>query len=199
MITDRSALKGRSLTAVVGAAIKGGANVIQLRDKKADDHELARQARLLLRVTRPAGIPLIINDRPRVAKAVRADGVHLGQGDASLSAARKILGKNAIIGRSTHTRRQALLAQQQGFDYIAVGPVFRTPTKPTARPAGLGLVRFAAKKIRVPFVAIGGIDAFNAAAVREAGAKAIAAVRAIMGAADPKAAAKSLRGPGGRP
>jgi thiamine-phosphate pyrophosphorylase len=192
VITDADAVRGRALSDIVRAAIEGGADVVQLRDKKAPDAELIRAAECLLRVTRPMGIPLIINDRVNVAKASGADGVHLGQGDGSLREARTALGEDAIIGRSTHSREQALSAEAEGFDYIGVGPVFQTPTKPLVEPVGLELVRFAAENLRIPFVAIGGIDASNVEKVRQSGARAAAVVRAVMGAADPKRAAEAL-------
>ena len=172
--------------------MEGGADVIQLRDKKASDLELLATARALLEITKPKGVPLIINDRVQVARDSGADGVHLGQEDGSLEEARRVLGDQAIIGRSTHSQAQALAAAAEGFDYIGVGPVFSTPTKPTTVPVGLDLVRFAAKNIRIPFVAIGGIDAGNVKEVRRAGAKAVAVVRAVMADENPKQAAKTL-------
>ncbi len=172
--------------------MEGGADVIQLRDKKASDLELLATARALLEITKPKGVPLIINDRIQVARDSGADGVHLGQEDGSLKEARTVLGDQAIIGRSTHSQAQALAAEAEGFDYIGVGPVFSTPTKPAALPVGLDLVRFAAENIRIPFVAVGGIDSENVEEVRRAGAKAVAVVRAVMNDANPKQAAKKL-------
>jgi thiamine-phosphate pyrophosphorylase len=133
-----------------------------------------------------------VNDRADLALAVRADGLHLGQDDLPIKAARKIVGKRLFIGRSTHSRRQALKAQREGFDYIGVGPVFFTPTKPNTHPVGLKLVRFASKKIKLPFVAIGGIDLTNVGKVRKSGAKAVAVVRAVVTAKDPKKACKEM-------
>ncbi len=192
VITDPQAIGERKLVDVVRESLKGGASVIQLRDKSATDTQLIRQAKQLLQLTRPARIPLVINDRIRVAKLSGADGVHLGQEDGTLKDARKILGRNAIIGRSTHSKVQALNAQKEGFDYIGIGPVFKTPTKPSYRPAGLKLVRFAAKKIRIPFVAIGGINGKNVVLVKKAGAKAVAVVKAVMGSPEPRKAAAYL-------
>ena len=193
MITDRGGEK-RPLAEKVREAILGGADAVQLRDKTASDEELIRQAKELLLLTRSAGIPLIVNDRIRVAKKAGADGVHLGQDDASIKEARTVLGKKAIIGRSTHTPEQALRAQREGFDYIGVGPVFATPTKPSYEPVGLEFVRFAAKNIRIPFVAIGGIDEKNVFQVKSAGAKVVAVVRAVMASEDPQKSTKSIRG-----
>ena len=191
-ITDPAGLENRSLVEVVRAAIEGGADVIQLRDKTATDEQMIGQARQLLEMTRPAGIPLIINDRPEVAQKAGADGVHLGQEDLDLESARRLLGEGALIGRSTHSREQALRAQAEGFDYIGVGPVFQTPTKPSYEPVGLDLVRFVSQNIRVPFVAIGGIDEANVGRGSGAGARTVAVVRALMRAEDPKEAARNI-------
>lgn len=177
---------------MVRQAIAGGANVIQLRDKKASRRELVDRAKELLVVTRELGVPLIMNDDADAARESGCDGVHLGQDDGPLAAARKILGPGAIIGRSTHSPEQAKAAELEGFDYIAVGPVFGTPTKPTYTPVGLELVKFAAANIKIPFVAIGGIDASNVKEVRQAGAKIVAVVRAVISAKDPEAAARIL-------
>ena len=177
---------------VVEQAILGGADMVQLRDKKSSDEELVWQAKELLVITRAHGVPLIVNDRIQVAKISGADGVHLGQEDASFPEARLILGEHAIIGRSTHSNEQALRAQAEGFDYIGVGPVFATATKPSYEPVGLELVRFAAKNLNTPFVAIGGIDETNGFQVREAGARAVAVVRAVMASQNPKLTAEKI-------
>ena len=192
VIADFASLKGRSLEEVVLQVIEGGASVIQLRDKRSDDETLIKIAKSLLKLTRTKNIPLIINDRAEVARISGADGLHLGQEDGSLESARTILGEKAIIGRSTHTEEQAFGAAAQGFDYIGVGPVFQTPTKPSYEPVGLELVRFAAKNIHIPFVAIGGINQQNISLVREAGAKTVAVVRAVMADPNPKEAARKL-------
>ena len=186
-------LPGPGLLEKVRQAILGGADVIQLRDKNATDEDLARQAKALLQVTRAMRAPLVINDRVLVAKISGADGVHLGQEDGALSAAKLALGENAIFGRSTHSPDQARAAQKEGFDYIGVGPVFETPTKPGRPAAGLDYVRFVSQNISIPFVAIGGVDENNVAQVRDAGAKAVAVVRAVMESRDPRLAAKRLK------
>lgn len=192
VIADREAMRGNSAKAVVRAALAGGASVIQLRDKKGTEEEIALAGRELLPFTRAANVPLIINDWISVAKAIGADGVHLGQDDASLAEARRALGANALVGRSTHSPEQALKAQEEGFDYIGVGPVFKTPTKAAYAPVGLELISFAAKNIYIPFVAIGGIDESNIHRVTKAGAKIIAVVRAVAGAEWPEEAVKNL-------
>lgn len=193
VITDAEAPRGRLLEDVVAQAIEGGADVIQLRDKKASDSELISVAKKILGVTRRQGIPLIINDRVDVAKRVGADGAHLGQEDGDLAQARLVLGEGAIIGRSTHSPDQALRAQREGFDYIGVGPIFKTPTKPSYEPVGLELIRFASQQVFIPFVAIGGIDTENVSKVVDAGARTVAVVRAIMGAENPKEAARRIK------
>ncbi len=192
VIADREAMRGKPAREIVQAALRAGASVIQLRDKKGSEEEIARIGRELLPLTRAANVPLIINDWISVAKAIGADGVHLGQEDASLAEARRVLGIKALVGRSTHSPEQALKAQDEGFDYVGVGPVFKTPTKASYVPVGLELVSFASKKIHIPFVAIGGIDADNIHHVLRAGAKTVAVVRAVAGADKPEEAVTHL-------
>ena len=192
VITDSLFTTSQHLADRVSEAINGGASVIQLRDKRATDDQLISLSKSILTISKPKNVPLIINDRIRVARLSGANGVHLGQEDGDLKEAREALGESAIIGRSTHSRDQALKAQAEGFDYIGVGPIFQTPTKPNYEVVGLELVQFAAKNIRIPFVAIGGINESNAAMVRQAGAKTIAVVRAVMANEDPRLAAKLL-------
>lgn len=189
-ITCPEGLGGRDLVGLAEAAIRGGADVLQLRDKKASDADFLAMARLLSPLTRRLGVPLVINDRLRLAKECGADGVHLGQEDGSLAEARRILGDNVLIGRSTHSPEQALSAEREGFDYVGVGPVYATPTKPGRTPVGLELVRFAADHLKIPFVAIGGIDEGNIQTVLDAGARCVALVRALLGSNDPETAAR---------
>ncbi len=174
------------------AAIQGGADVLQLRDKDASNEDLLAQAKKLLIVTRHYGIPLIINDRLEIVQKAGAEGLHLGQEDGSLREARQQLGEDAILGRSTHSPEQALAAEKEGFDYVGIGPVFTTPTKPGRPAVGHELVRFASKNLNIPFVAIGGIDESNILSVAEAGAKCVAVVRALMGSADPRLSAQNF-------
>lgn len=193
VLTDKASLKGRNVVDAVRQAVAGGASVVQLRDKTASVAERVELARAMLAYTRPAGVPLIINDSIEVALGSGADGVHLGQTDGPLAAARLALGPEAIIGRSTHSPEQGLAAVDEGFDYIGVGPVYATPTKPTYRPVGLDYVSFAAKNIRIPFVAIGGIDRSNVADVLAAGAGCFAVVRAVMASDDIESAVRGFR------
>jgi thiamine-phosphate pyrophosphorylase len=166
-------------------------DVLQLRDKHAPPAVLRAAARAARRRADEHGVLFIVNDDPHVALDSGADGVHLGQDDTPVAEARLILGGGRLVGLSTHTPAQVDAAD--GVDYIGVGPVHPTPTKPGRPAVGLALVRYAARHARVPFFAIGGIDASNVSAVRAAGAARIAVVRAIAAAADPAAAARALR------
>lgn len=169
------------------AAVAGGVDVVQVRDKTAPDRELLRGLELARDVTRRVGVPLVVNDRPDLALLVEADAVHVGQDDLPVSAARRL---GLSVGLSTHAPAEIDAADA---DYLGVGPVFATPTKPGRRAVGLELVRYASEHARVPWFAIGGIDIENVADVVAAGAERIAVVRAIGDASDPEAAARGLR------
>ena len=193
VIIDRSAAGGRDLADIAAAAIRGGADVIQLRDKTASDRHVLDEARRLLPLTRAAGVPLILNDRVDLARAAGADGVHLGQDDLPVRDARNLLGPGRLIGKSTHRLDQALAAQAEGPDYLGLGPIFPTPTKPDYASVGTALIGEVAARVRVPVVCIGGIDRGNLEEVLRAGAERIAVVRAVCGASDPEAAARELK------
>jgi thiamine-phosphate pyrophosphorylase len=182
---------GRALDDVLAAALQGGVDVVQLRDKRATGEQLLAAAATARRRCDEAGALLILNDRPDLVAGAGADGCHVGQDDMDVAAARALAGPGALVGRSTHS--PADIAAAGGADYIGVGPVHATPTKPGRPAAGLELVRHAAAHAPVPFFAIGGIDAANVGAVVAAGARRIAVVRAIADAADPRAAAAALR------
>jgi thiamine-phosphate pyrophosphorylase len=182
---------GRELAGVLSAAIAGGVGVVQLRDKRRGDDDLAALAREAGALCRRLGALFIVNDRPAVALAAGADGVHVGQADMPLGRVRELVGADMLVGLSTHS--PAEIDAVAGADYIGVGPVYATPTKPGRAAVGLELVRHAATHAAVPFYAIGGIDAASAAAVISAGARRIAVVRAIAEAADPEQAARGLR------
>jgi thiamine-phosphate pyrophosphorylase len=178
---------------IVEAALEGGANVIQLRKKTMPMLEQYRLALALRILTREHEALLIINDHADLAIAADADGVHLGQDDLPPDAVRALPGfEGRLIGRSTHSLAQAQLAVHEGVDYVAVGPVFPTPTKEGRPAVGTALVSRVAGVIDRPFVAVGGIDHDNAARVVEAGARAIAVVRAVYDAPDPAEAARRL-------
>jgi thiamine-phosphate pyrophosphorylase len=185
---------GEQTDAFLERALRGGVDIVQLRLKDADDEIIIATARRFAEITRAHGVPLILNDRPDLVQAAGADGVHVGQDDTPVAQTRVLVGPDRIIGLSTHSPAQIdAAAAQPEIDYIGVGPVHATPTKPGRPAVGLDLVRYAAAHAATPFFAIGGIDADNVAAVRTAGATRVAVVRAITSAPDPEAAARALR------
>ncbi len=180
--------------AFLAAALRGGVDLVQLRLKHADDTEVVSVARRYAAVCHDHGVPLLLNDRPDLVCDAGADGVHVGQDDMPVGQARGLVGPDRIVGLSTHSPAQIdAAAADPAIDYIGVGPVHATPTKPGRPAVGLDLVRYAAAHAATPFFAIGGIAAANVAAVRAAGATRIAVVRAIADADDPEAAARALR------
>lgn len=193
VILDRLTCAEPDLAAAAEQIIAGGADFIQLRDKVSDDKTLFSTALKIQKITKKHNLPLIINDRIDLALALDADGVHLGQDDLPLNIARKFLGKDKIIGCSTRNLPQALQAQEAGADYIGVGPIFSTPTKPDYKAVGLDLIKTVKDKIIIPFVAIGGIDHNNIKEVISAGARIIAVVRAAVGEKDMVKAVSNLK------
>lgn len=194
VITDRRVAGERDLLAVMQAAIEGGATVVQLRDKHATTRKLLEFGGALQRLTRSAGIPLIINDRVDVALALDADGVHLGDDDMPPELARRLLGPDRLLGVSADSVEGAQRAEQAGADYLGVGDIFGTSTKPDAgEPIGLEKLAVIAKSVKIPVVGIGGVTLTNAPAVIRAGAAGVAVISAVLGAADPAAAARALR------
>jgi thiamine-phosphate pyrophosphorylase len=194
LVTDQASLKGRTLTDVVRAAVNGGVGCVQLRDKHASSRDFYAQAMALMDLLTPLEIPLVINDRLDIALACGAQGVHLGQSDLPVQAARQLLPPEVFIGWSVETLEDVARSATLPLDYLGVSPVFATPTKTdTATPWGLeGLQRIRATTT-LPLVAIGGIHLHNATALVQAGADSLAVVSAICSAADPSAAALELR------
>ncbi len=193
LVTDRSLSLGRSLESVVFDAAEGGVTMVQLREKDCSTLEFYQQAMLLKECLRPYRIPLIINDRLDIALACDAEGLHIGQSDIPYDIARKLLGKDKIIGLSVECLQDAVDANELDVDYIGISPVFGTPTKTDTAPAlGLEGIREIVKISRHPAVGIGGINQTNAADIIEAGADGISVVSAIMSASDPKQAAFQL-------
>ena len=189
------------LEAVVEAALEGGVRLVQYRAKDGSlapdgqpitDAVRLQQAQALRQLCSRYGALFLVNDRIDIALAVDADGVHLGQGDLPPALARQLLGPEKLIGRSTHALAQLQQAMRDGCDYVGVGPVNATPTKPGREPVGLDYVRQAAAESAIPFFAIGGIESANLQAVLDAGATQVAVVRAITEAADPAQAARDL-------
>jgi thiamine-phosphate pyrophosphorylase len=182
---------GRALEDVLGPALAGGVDIVQLRDKRAGKAELLAAAAVARRLCDEAGALLILNDRPDLVAEAGADGCHVGQDDIDVPDARALAGEGALVGQSTHFPGEIQAATEA--DYIGVGPVHATPTKPGRPAVGLELVTFAGAHTHVPFFAIGGIDATNVGAILDAGACRVAVVRAITEASDPRAAAAQLR------
>ena len=176
------------------AALRGGADIVQLRMKDAADGEIVATGRRLAAGCAEHGALLIVNDRPDLVDAIRADGVHVGQDDVAVQRARALVGPDRLVGLSTHSPAQIdAAAEDPDVDYIGVGPVHATPTKPGRPAVGIELVAYAATHAATPFFAIGGIDAGNVAAVAAAGAQRIAVVRALTEADEPEQAARALR------
>lgn len=195
LVTDRNLCGERGVEEVVRKAIAGGVSLVQLRDPDAKTGELVKQARALLALLRPAGIPLIINDRVDVALAVSADGVHVGQRDMAVTDVRALVGNALIVGLSISTldeleRSRSALAL---VDYLGVGPIYATVTKPDAAPpiGAHGLTEVVARS-PLPVVAIGGVKHQNAAATIRAGARGVAVVSEICCASDPARATREL-------
>jgi thiamine-phosphate pyrophosphorylase len=184
---------GRAPRELAAALLAGGARLLQLRLKGARSGEVLDAALAILPLVRAVGARLLVNDRLDVARAAGADGVHLGQDDLPPAAARAVLGETALIGVSTHDLAEARAASTAGVDYIGVGPVFATTTKAGAlAPRGLELVRAVRAAVRCPIVAIGGITAETAPAVRAAGADAVAMIAALSRAPDPASAVRAV-------
>jgi thiamine-phosphate pyrophosphorylase len=177
----------------VASALRGGVEILQLRMKTGDDEQILAVAHRYARICAAAGALFILNDRPDLVRAVCADGVHVGQNDAPVDRARELVGPDRLVGLSTHSPEQIDAAMVSEVDYIGVGPVHATPTKPGRLAVGVELVGYAAARVTVPFFAIGGLDAQTLPAVIAAGATRATVVRAIAAAADPERAARELR------
>jgi thiamine-phosphate diphosphorylase len=194
LCTDRALALGRPLAGAVEEAVAGGVTMVQLREKDAPTGEFYRIAREVQAVTRRHHVPLVINDRLDIALAVGAEGLHLGQSDLPLPAARRLAKDRLFIGLSASTVEEALRAQEEGADYLGVGPVYPTGSKADAGEA-VGTVRLAkiCAAVRLPVVAIGGVNAGNAAEVMESGAAGIAVISGILSQPGIGEAARNLR------
>jgi thiamine-phosphate pyrophosphorylase len=179
--------------AFLEAAIRGGVDVVQLRMKDTPDARVVAVAERFARVCGALGALFILNDRPDLAARIDADGVHVGQDDMTVADARGCVDRDRLVGLSTHSPEQVERAAACGVDYIGVGPVYATPTKPGRAAVGLELVRYAAAHATVPWFAIGGVDPDSVRAVAGAGARRVAVVRALSEAPDPATVAHELR------
>jgi thiamine-phosphate pyrophosphorylase len=190
VILDRSVARGRTLPELLEAVLAGGCRMVQLREKAMPLSELFPVAEVLRRRSREAGALFIVNDRADLALALDADGLHLGQDDLPGAAGRRLLRPGMILGVSTHDAGQARRALADGADYIAVGSMFPTGTKPGFQLVGPDLIRRVRPEIAIPLVAIGGITEDNCEEVVSAGADAVAVISAVCAAADPETATR---------
>ncbi|MCY6960022.1 thiamine phosphate synthase [Clostridium brassicae] len=193
LVTDRSFLNGRGFKECVEQAIEGGVTLIQLREKNISTREFLAIAFQIKEITSKYNVPLLINDRIDIALAVDADGVHLGQSDMPINSARKILGENKIIGISANTLNEALEAESCGANYLGLGPIFYTTSKKDINtPIGLDGLKEITKKIKIPCVAIGGINSSNTKEIMESGVNGISVISAILGEEYIKQASEKL-------
>ena len=194
IITDKKLIERENFLDTVESALKGGANIVQLREKGTSEEEIILLGKELLELTKKYCVPLIINDSPEVAREIGADGVHLGENDPDIKSARKILGKNKIIGVSCYGRlERGEKAVADGADYIVFGTPYYTPTKPDREPTSFETLLEARDKFKdIPIFAIGGINENNAETVLETGVDGIAVITGIFGSGDPEKSARKL-------
>lgn len=194
VITDQALARGRSQAALVAQALEGGATAVQLRWKSGPLRDAVELGRALRQLCRAAGALFIVNDRLDLALAVEADGVHLGVTDLPVAEARRLASDDLVIGFSPETLEQAQQAEAAGADYLGVGPIYATTTKPDAgAPVGVAQVQAIVQRVQIPVVGIGGITAANAAEVIRAGAAGVAVIAAVFGAEDVRGATAALR------
>ena len=193
-LTAESLSRGKTNLQVVSEMIAAGIKVIQYREKEKSFKAMYEECLAIRKLTKEAQVTFIINDRLDLALAVDADGLHIGQEDLPITIARKLLGKDKILGLSTHSPQEAHLAEDSKIvDYIGVGPIFDTATKKDAgKGLGLDFLNYVSKNIKIPFVAIGGIKEHNVQAVVKSGAKIVAIVSEIVGATDIKAKVQNI-------
>ena len=194
IITDKNLIPRDKFLETVEKALRGGARIVQLREKDSSQDEIIRLGRGLLQITKRYGVPLIINDSPSMAKEIGADGVHLGKDDPGMQDAMRILGGEAIIGISCYGEiERGIQAEREGADYVAFGTPYFTPTKPDRKGTPFEVLREARKKItKIPIFAIGGINKENATSVLETGVDGIAVITGVFGSPDPERAARDL-------
>ncbi|HVJ48866.1 thiamine phosphate synthase [Desulfitobacterium sp.] len=193
LVTDRETLKGRDLCQSIEQAIVGGVTLVQLREKSVSTREFLKLALAVKEITTRHEIPLIINDRLDIALAIDADGLHIGQDDLPMPMARKLFGPDKIIGVSAGTLEESLLAEKQGADYLGVGAMVATPTKPEAKIVTFDELKQIKKSVHIPVVAIGGIHEWNAPEAITSGIDGISVVSAILAQDNIQGAAHQLR------
>lgn len=192
LVTDRDILKAKDLLYILSRSLDAGLDMVQLRDKEASDRELLEIGKGIKALLKGRQVLFIINDKVDIALALDADGVHLGHEDMPIEIARRILGRKKIIGLSANSLKEAKDIAKKDADYIAIGPIFHTPVKPSCKAIGLDVLRQTVKQIDTPLIAIGGINETNIEDVAATGVKRVAVVRAILCADDPYLAVKNL-------
>jgi len=192
VIADKKVCGDKNIEEVISQAIDGGAQMIQYRDKESDDEKFFQIASRLKEICTEKNVPFIINDRVIIALKTGADGVHLGQEDLSMKEARGILGSEKILGKSAETIQQAKEAEEEGADYVGIGPIFHTPSKQIKASIGTDIIRKTKGILRIPFFAIGGINLNNLDQIVQAGGKRIAVISAIASSDDMKSSAEKL-------
>lgn len=194
VVTDRQQTAGRPLPEVIGAAVRGGVGMVQLREKDLSARHLYALGACLQDALSPHNIPLLINDRLDVAQALDAAGAHLAGHSLPTALARRLLGPHKLLGVSTHSVEEARAAAAEGADFIVFGPVFDTPSKAAyGAPQGLQRLQEVIQHVTIPVLAIGGIDGHNLPQVLQTGAHGVAMIRAVLAAPDPCAATQQLR------
>ncbi len=191
-VTDRHWLNGRTLAECVAQAIDGGATFVQLREKNLDEQNFLREAEELKKLCAARSVPFVVNDNVMIAKEAHADGVHVGQSDMACLEARRLLGPDSIIGVSAQTVEQAVLAEKQGADYLGVGAVFATGSKTDADSVPIETLKEICAAVKIPVVAIGGINAGNMSELYGTGIAGISVISAIFANDDIRAATKKL-------
>lgn len=193
VILDKQIAANRSILNIAKQIKNSGASIVQLRDKVSKKEDIIKASFFLKKLFRDSGQLFIINDYLDIAKIVDSDGLHIGQEDLSVESARRILGKDKIIGVSCHSLKQAIEAQRRGADYIGIGPVFATSLKPASKPIGIEVVKRVKQKIKIPFFVIGNINLSNIDSVIASGTKRVAICRAVIEANNIKATVKALK------
>lgn len=193
VIVDKETCKNLSLVNVAKLVISGGCDFLQLRDKISTTKTFLKEALSLRMLTLKEKVPFIINDRADIAYLVNADGLHIGQDDIPVKLARKIMGKNKIIGVSCHNLKQVIKAQKDGADYISFGPIFHTSFKPDLKAKGINLLKNIVKKVRLPVFAIGGINQGNIQKIIDSNLNRIAVIRAVLENEDIEKAIRDLK------
>ncbi len=192
-IVDLGYVKPENVASMTQALVAGGVDILQLRAKRHEQAEIVELGKIIHGITRAAGVPLVINDHPQAAAEIGSEGVHVGQDDDAVANARRIVGPNCFVGKSTHSLAQALAARDEGADYIGFGPVYATGTKPDYTPIGLHDITEVHRQVHIPIYCIGGVNASRLDEILTAGAKRVVVVSAFLLAPDVSAEVATLK------